>query len=167
MSAVNVRRDCEAPGARPSRSTAGQAAFTKPRSAVSAFGAISVAMTSSPFARNSVAQLAPMTPVPMMATRRIGLFCDMSLLLRDFGVGDAGEVALCVEEISFTGSIEPCGVDRTREIGHEHAVVWNVEGDTDPLHEMGHHDLRLGWLVVDRGTVHRVAARWVAAVGPV
>src|SRR5713226_6530353 len=32
---------------------------------------------------------------------------------------------------------------------------------------MGHHDLRLGRLVVDRGAVHRVAARRVAAVGPV
>ena len=31
--------------------------------------------------------------------------------LSDFGVGDAGEVALCVEEIAFTGSIEPCGVN--------------------------------------------------------
>src|SRR5258707_2369323 len=32
---------------------------------------------------------------------------------------------------------------------------------------MGHHDLRLGRLVVDRGPVHCVAARRVAAVGPV
>src|SRR5258706_5144827 len=103
----------------------------------------------------------------MMAMRRTGLFCDMSLLLRDFGVGDAGEVALCVEEISFTGSIEPCGVNRTGEIGHEHAIVWHVERDTDPLHEVGHHDLWLDRLVVDRGPVHCVAARRVAAVGPV
>src|SRR5258706_5432747 len=103
----------------------------------------------------------------MMAMRRTGLFCDMSLLLRDFGVGDAGEVALCVEEISFTGSIEPCGVNRTGEISHEHAVVWNVERDTDPLHEVGHHDLWLDRLVVDRGPVHCVAAWRVAAVGPV
>src|ERR1700693_32541 len=87
--------------------------------------------------------------------------------LSDFGVGDAGEVALGVEEISFTGSIEPCGVNRAGEIGHKHAVVWNVECDTDPLHEMGHHDLWLVRLVVDRGPVHYVAARRVAAVGPV
>src|ERR1700726_4574704 len=103
----------------------------------------------------------------MMAMRRMGLFCDMSLLLRDFGVCDAGEIALCVEEISFTGPIEPCGVDRAGEIGHEHAVVWNVERDTDPLHEVGHHDLGLGRLFVDRGPVHCVAARRVTAVGPV
>ena len=32
---------------------------------------------------------------------------------------------------------------------------------------MGHHDLRLGRLVVDRGPAHCVAARRVAAVGPV
>ena len=31
--------------------------------------------------------------------------------LSDFGVGDASEIALGEEEISFTGSIEPCGVD--------------------------------------------------------
>src|SRR6266852_9513875 len=47
------------------------------------------------------------------------------------------------------------------------SIVWNVERDTDPLHEMGHHDLRLDRLVVDRGPVHCVAARGVAAVGPV
>src|SRR5882724_9237579 len=128
---------------------------------------MSVATTCSPLARNSELQLAPITPVPMMAMRRMGLFCDISLLLRDFGVRDAGEIALCVEEIPFTGSIEPCGVDRAGEIGHEHAVVWNVERDTDPLHKMGHHDLRLARLVVDRGPVHGVAARRVAAVGPV
>src|SRR5207302_1008921 len=51
-SAVNVRRDCEAPGARPNRSRAGHAAFTKRLSDSSASGAISVAMTSSPFAGN-------------------------------------------------------------------------------------------------------------------
>src|SRR5258708_21508952 len=128
---------------------------------------MSVATTCSPLARNSAVQLAPITPVPMMAMRRMGLFCDISLLLRDYGVCDAGEVALCKEEISFTGSVEPCGVDRACEIGHEHAVVWNVERDTDPLHEMGHHDLWLYRLVVDRGPVHCVAARRVAAVGPV
>src|SRR6266850_2138087 len=166
-SAVNVRFDCDAPGDRPNRLSAGQAVSTNFRSAASAFGAISVATTCSPLARNSELQLAPITPVPMMAMRRMGLFCDMSLLLRNFGICDAGEIALCEEEISFTGSVEPCGVDRAGEIGHEHAVVWNVERDTDPLHEMGHHDLRLGRLVVDRGPVHGVAARRVAAVGPV
>src|SRR6266436_5590530 len=141
--AVNFRFDCDAPGERPNRLSAGQAVSTNFLSAASAFGAISVATTCSPLARNSALQLAPITPVPMMAMRRMGLFCDMSLLLRDFGVCDAGEIALCEEEISFTGSIEPCGVDRSRKVGHEHAVVWNVERDTDPLHEMGHHDL---WL---------------------
>src|SRR6202051_737178 len=110
----------------------GQPAATKCFSAASAPAATSVATTSRPLARKSVAQLAPMTPVPMMATRRMGLFCDMSLLLRDFGVGDAGEVALCVEEIPFTGSIEPCGVPRAGEIGHEHAIVWIAGPDTIP-----------------------------------
>jgi hypothetical protein len=43
----------------------------------------------------------------------------------------------------------------------------SVERDTDPLHEMSHHYPRLDRLVVDRGPVHYVAARRVAAVGPV
>src|ERR1700739_58176 len=167
MSVVNFRFDCDAQGDRPNLFSAGQAVSTNFLSAASAFGAMSVATTCSPLARNSALQLAPITPVPMMATRRMGLFCDISLLLRDFGVCDAGEVALCVEEIAFTGSIEPCGINRAGEIGHDHAVVWNVEGDADSLHEMGHHDLRLGGLVVDRSAVHGVAARRVAAVGPV
>src|SRR5581483_6783460 len=85
----------------------------------------------------------------------------------DFGVGDAGEIALGVEEIYLARSVEPRGVGRAGEIGNEHAVVRNVEGDADPLHQVGHHDLRLGWLVVDRGPVHGVAARRVAAIGPV
>src|SRR5712664_3762572 len=134
--AVNDNLFWEAPEASPNRCIAGHAAATKRFSAASAPGATSVATTSRPLARNSVAQLAPMTPVPIMASRRMGLFCDMSLLLRDFGVCDAGEVALGVEEIPFTGSIESCGVNRAGEIGHEHAIVLNVERDTDPLHEV-------------------------------
>src|SRR5246127_2158190 len=167
--AVNFKFDCDAPGDRPNRSSAGQAVSTNFLSAASAFGATSVATTCSPLARNSALQLAPITPVPMMAMRRMGLVSVMSFLRcgsSDFGVGDAGEIALRVEEISFTGSIEPRGVNRAGEIGHEHAVVRNIERDTDALHEMSDHDLRLGGLVVDRGPVHRVAARRIAAIGP-
>src|SRR5207253_9195741 len=43
----------------------------------SAFGAGSVATTSKTLARNSAAQLAPMTPVPTIAIRRTGLFNAM------------------------------------------------------------------------------------------
>src|SRR5882672_5872507 len=170
MSAVNVRFDCDAPGERPNRLSAGQAVSTNFLSAASAFGAMSVATTCSPLARNSELQLAPITPVPMMAMRRMGFVSVMSfspMRLSDFGVGDAGEIALRVEEVALVLSIEIGGIDRTGEIGDEHPVTGNVERDTDPLHEVGHHDLRLGWLVVDRGPVHRVAARRVAAVGPV
>src|SRR5450432_1616323 len=159
MSALNFRFDCDAPGDRPNRFSAGQAVSTNFFSAASAFGAMSVATTRSPLARYSAVQLAPITPVPIMVTRLMGLFFDMSLVLRNFGVGDAGEIALCFEDISFAGSIEPRGVDRAGEIGHEHAVVWDVERNTDALHQMGHHDLGLTSLVIDRSPVHRVAAR--------
>src|SRR5258705_13036138 len=110
-SALNLRFGGDAPVDRPNRLSAGHAVSPNFLSAVSAFGAMSVATTCSPLARNSAVQLAPITPVPMMAMRRMGLFCDISPLLRDFGIGDAGEIALGVKEISFTGAIEPCGVD--------------------------------------------------------
>src|SRR5580704_12430565 len=100
--AVNFRFDCDAPGERPNRLSAGHAVSTNFLSADSAFGATSVATTSSPFARNSAVQLAPITPVPMMAMRRMGLVSVMSFLRfrwSDFGVSDAGEVALGEEEI--------------------------------------------------------------------
>src|SRR3954454_15006592 len=87
--------------------------------------------------------------------------------LSNFGVGNAGKVALGVEQVALVLSIEIGGIDRTGEVGDEHPVTANVERDTDPLHEMGHHNLWLYRLVVDRGPVHCVAARRVAAVGPV
>src|SRR5258708_1402443 len=108
---VNFRFEWDAPGDRPNRLSAGQAVSTNFLSAASAFGAMSVATTCSPLARYSEVQLAPITPVPMMAMRRMGLVSVMSISpmrLSDFGIGNAGEVALCVEEISFTESIEPC-----------------------------------------------------------
>src|ERR1700740_3769149 len=103
MSAVNVRFDCDAPADRPNRLRAAQAVSTNFRSPASAFGAMSVATTCSPLARYNAVQLAPITPVPMMAIRRIGLVSVMSspMRLSDFGVGDAGEVALCVKEVAL------------------------------------------------------------------
>src|SRR6202034_1378141 len=74
---VNDNLDCDAPGARPNRLRAGHAASTNRFRAASAFGAISVATTSRPLARYSAAQLAPMTPVPMIATRRMGPVVDI------------------------------------------------------------------------------------------
>src|SRR6478672_5170676 len=142
--AVNFKFDCDAPGERPNRLSAGQAVSTNFLSEASAFGAMSVATTCSPLARNSAVQLAPITPVPTMAMRRMGLISVMSFLqcvLLDFGIGDACEVALGVEEVALVLSIEIGGIDRTGEVGDEHPVVGNVERDTDPLHEMGHHNL--------------------------
>ena len=77
---MNFRFDCDAPGERPNRLSAGQAVSTNFLSAASAFGATSVATTCSPLARNSAVQLAPITPVPMMAMRRMGLVLVMSFL---------------------------------------------------------------------------------------
>ena len=57
--------------------------------------------------------------------------------LLDFGVSDAGEIALAVEEIALVLSIEIGGIDRTGEVGDEHPVARNVEGDADALHQVG------------------------------
>src|SRR6201982_3542723 len=111
MSAGNGRFACDAPADRPNRLSAGQAVSTNLCSAASAFGAMSVATTCSPLARYSAVQLAPLTPAPMMVMRRMGLGCDISLLLRDFGIGDAGEVALSEQEVALARSVEVRRVD--------------------------------------------------------
>src|ERR1700677_1878167 len=115
-SALKVILDWDAPGERPSLLSDGHAASTKRFRAASAFGATSVATTSRPFARKRAVQLAPMTPVPMMATRRMGLLggMDISTTKRcsDFGVGDAGEITLGVEEVALVLSIEISGIER-------------------------------------------------------
>ena len=78
-------------------------------SVASAFGATSVAVTSRPLARNSAVQLAPMTPVPIMATRRIG-FLDMVVvlldLILDFRVSDPGDIACAYRKLRFSRSVE-------------------------------------------------------------
>ena len=166
---MNFRFDCDAPGERPNRLSAGQAVSTNFLSAASAFGAMSVATTCSPLARNSAVQLAPITPVPTMAMRRMGLVSVMSFLrcvLSDFGIGDAGEIALGVEEVALVLSIEIGGIDRTGEVGDEHPVAGNVEGDADSLHQVRDQDLRHR-LFVDRRAIDGVAARRIAAVGPI
>src|SRR5690606_15653780 len=61
------RRSSEAPGARPCRSSAGQALARRLRSAASAPGAGSQAITSRPWARARAIQPAPITPVPRAA----------------------------------------------------------------------------------------------------
>src|SRR5215470_858263 len=117
--AVNFRFDCDAPGERPNRLSTGQAVSTNFRSAASAFGATSVATTCSPLARYSAVQLAPITPVPMRPMRR--------MCLSDLGIGDAGKIALRVEEVALVLAVEIGGIDRTGEIGDEHAVAGNIE----------------------------------------
>src|SRR5882757_7209321 len=77
--AVNDRRSFEAPEDSPNCSRAGQALSIYSRRFSSAFGAGSVAITSRPCARNSAAQLAPMTPVPTIAIRRMGLSADIGV----------------------------------------------------------------------------------------
>src|SRR5258705_11759585 len=74
MLVVKLRRSRDAPGARPISVSDGHASSMYWRRLASAFGAGSVAITSNPRARDCAAQLAPITPVPTIAIRRIGLF---------------------------------------------------------------------------------------------
>ena len=69
--ATNRRRSGDAPGESPICSMAAHCAATVRRNACSAPASGSVAITSMPRARNAVAQLAPMTPVPIIAAVRM------------------------------------------------------------------------------------------------
>src|SRR6266542_1072692 len=90
------------------------------RRLASAFGPGSVAMTSNPRARYSAAQLAPMTPVPTIAIRRIGLLYDILIFLCvDFCVSDAGTISLRDEQRFLFGAAEFRRIDRARQIGAE------------------------------------------------
>src|SRR4029077_21270227 len=86
MSVVKVKRSRDAPLESPMFVRSLQASSTYLRKLASAFGAGSVAMTSRPRARYSAAQLAPMTPVPTIAMRRIGLLYDMIFFSDLFGL---------------------------------------------------------------------------------
>src|SRR5580704_6801882 len=128
----NVSLDWDAPGPRPNLLSAGHAASTKRFRAVSASGATSVATTSRPFARKRAVQLAPMTPVPMTATRRMGLAVDMVSSpfggFSDFSVGDASEVALGEEQGLLVGAVEIGAVDCAGEVGDEHPPAFHIQG---------------------------------------
>src|SRR5947207_7143678 len=118
MLVVKLRRSRDAPGERPISVSDGQASSMYWRRLASALGAGSVAITSNPRARYCAAQLAPMTPVPTIAMRRTGLLNDISALrCGDFGVGDAGEIALGLEQHPLLRPIESGGVDRPGKIG--------------------------------------------------
>src|SRR5438445_598238 len=112
MSVVKPRRSRDAPVDRPMLVSTFHASSTYLRRFASAFGAGSVATTSNPRARYSAAQLAPMTPVPTIAIRRIGLLYDILIFLCvDFCVSDSGEIPLRDEQRFLFRAIEFCGID--------------------------------------------------------
>src|SRR6266699_3100002 len=99
MSVVKVKRSRDAPFESPMFVRSFHASSMYLRKWASAFAPRSVAMTSTPRARYSAAQLAPMTPVPTMAMRRIGLLYDILIFLCvDFCVSNAREVSLRDEQ---------------------------------------------------------------------
>jgi hypothetical protein len=149
-----------------------QAAFTNLRSAASASGAMSVATTSSPFGE--------ILRGPARADYASADDCDAAngfgrghknapMRLSDFDVGDAGEIALSSEDSTFVCTVEVGDIERTGEVRCEQAVARDIQREADAFHQVGHHDLWrvLSGLRVDRRAVHGVAARRIAAVGPV
>src|SRR5260370_28955363 len=100
----------------------------------SAFGPGSVVMTSNPRARYSAAQLAPMTPAPTIAMRRIGLLYDILVFLCvDFCVSDSGEISLRDQERFLFRAVEFGGINGAGQIGDKHPAVLEIESDPDPL----------------------------------
>src|SRR5438105_5195747 len=92
---MKVRRSRDAPLERPMFVRSFHASSIYLRRLASAFGPGSVVMTSNPRARYSAAQLAPMTPAPTSAMRRIGFLYDiLSYLCVDFCVCDSGKISL-------------------------------------------------------------------------
>src|SRR5262249_11884392 len=84
----------------------------------------------------------------------------------DFRVGDAGQVSLRIEEVALVLAVEIGGIDRAGEVGDEHSIAGNVEGDADALHQVGDQELRRR-LFLDRCAIDGVAAGRIAAVGPI
>src|SRR5882672_9267280 len=112
MSVVKVKRSRDAPLVRPMLVRSFQASSIYLRRLASAFGPGSVTMTSNPRARYSAAQLAPMTPAPTTAMRRIGLLYDILVFLCvDFCVSDACEISLRDEQRFLFRAVEFCGID--------------------------------------------------------
>src|SRR5438445_12696633 len=82
------------------------------RRLASAFGPGSVVMTSNPRARYSAAQLAPMTPAPTIAMRRIGLLYDILIFLCvDFSVSVAGVISLSEDQWFLLCPVELGGIN--------------------------------------------------------
>src|SRR6266853_5889889 len=171
MLVVKLSRSREAPAERPMLVSIPHASSTYFRRLASAFGAGSVATTSSPRARYWAAQLAPMTPVPTMATRRIGFLKDMShLRCRDVSVCNASQVALSHEQHGRPRAVEPRRIDRAAQVGHEHPTAFEVECDADAFHQVGEQNLRGRTpfaTCIHGSAIHRVAPWRIAAVGPV
>src|SRR4029453_11889810 len=116
----------------PSFASDGQAVSTKRRRLGCAFGAGSVAKTSNPRARKSVAQLAPIAPVPTTAIRRIGLFRDLP---PDMNLAVSSSSNLLKEPKWNT----LCGGDATLALDHDLASVcpWFINPEA-PLFCFGH-----------------------------
>src|SRR6266480_7373957 len=171
MSVVKVRRSRDAPLEKPMLVRAFHASSTYLRRLASAFGAGSVAMTSNPRARYSAAQLAPMTPVPTIAMRRIGLLYDILIFLCvDFRVSDSGQIPLRDEQRFLFRAVEFGGINGAGQIREEHPVPFEIESDPNSLHQMREQNVGCRMFAevgVYRRAIDRVSARRISAIRPI
>src|SRR5262249_43101216 len=71
----------------------------------------------------SAAQLAPITPVPTIAMRRMGLLYDISVFLCvDFYVSNSGEIALRGEQHLLVGPVEFGAINGAAQIADKHSA---------------------------------------------
>src|SRR3954454_19933129 len=92
--------------------------------------------------------------------------------MKKFSVRNAGEITLSVKQHLLSRTVEMGRIDRASQIGEEHSAALEVERDADAFHEVGQHDVwsRARAPVAEHiqgGAADGVAARRVAAVGPV
>src|SRR5277367_1876767 len=86
----------------------------------------------------------------------------------ELGVGNAGEITLCVGERSRMGAIKPDGIDGSAEVGDEEAAAGDIEREADRFHQVADDNVRRQPDDrVDGGAVYGVSRRRIPAVGPI
>src|SRR5580658_2018350 len=90
---------------------------------------------------------------------------------RKFGVRDTGQVPFRGKHCLLVRPVEICAIDRSTQVGQKHAAPFQIQSDTDSLHQMVENNHRFLFAIssgrIHGRTVHRVASRRIATVGPV
>src|SRR5580700_10456052 len=93
-----------------------------------------------------------------------------ALRRRYVDIRDATEVSERNLQRLPVGAVEVRAIDRSAEIGHEHAAALRIERQAEPFHQVVKHALRRTTLPcrpVERRAIHGVTPRRVTAIGPI